>query len=153
VSFSSRYLCPERRGPVIREVRETEPTFELEIYLRTKLKPVPGPLKDYVMIYDPMSRVFLVDDVGVLIKGPLDYEGLPDVHVGFWDRILAGREQMCYSVAEVVAADAGAPGVFTAIPKDSRATLAFAKRTGFQEICETPTVVVLTLRFEHHVHR
>jgi hypothetical protein len=109
--------------------------------------PIPSPLKDVRRIFSEGTRIFLVGDVGVLIKGALELEGMPDVHVGFWDRILAGREEMCYTVAAMVARDARVKGVWTAIPKASRATLAFAKRVGFKTTRETSDTELLVLLF------
>lgn len=139
------YLCNEKRGPVIRKVLEVEASLMVEEYLRIHLPPQQTPLKDVTFIYSKGARVFLVDDVGVMLKGTIEYNGMPDVHVGFWDKILRGREAMAREVALIVAEDAGAHGVWTAVPETSHATLAFAKRVGFKEHQSTAGVVLLTL--------
>jgi hypothetical protein len=132
---------------MLREVREVHPSRYLEAHLSSRLATIPTPFRDLSLIYSPDVRIFLVDDVGLLAKGPLWFNQMPDVHVGFWDRILAGREAMCRELAQIVAQDAGAQGVWTAIPKEARATLAFAKRTGFRAFLETPQAVALSLLF------
>ena len=150
--FQACYRCPERRGLVGRTVREIEPTEQLEAYLQDRFAGVVS-FGKLTRIYDKASRVFLVDDVGVLFKGPLEIDGLPDVHIAFWDRILVGREEMCYDVARIVAEDASAPGVWTAMPKTAKATLAFAKRVGFTVVNETSTLYVLVCLFHDATRR
>lgn len=83
-------------------------------------------------MYKDGVRIFLVDRVGILIQGPTRWEGLPDVHIIFWDKVLRGREEMCARMARLGAREAGVPGVWTAIPQSARATLAFARRVGFE---------------------
>ena len=141
------FVCPERRGTRIRRVVEVEASIELEYYLRRKLPANHSPFKDVSTIWSDGVRVFLVDGVGMMMKGPFDYEGLPDAHIAFWDKVLVGREAMARSMAAKIAEGAGSKGVFTAMPKESRATLAFAKRIGFDIIRETDQVFVLTLLF------
>lgn len=105
-------------------------------------------MKDIAHIYSPGARLFLVDDVGLMLKGCFQSGGLYDVHIGFWDLVLRGRELMCRAMARRVAEDAGARGVWTAIPIEARATLAFAKRVGFIEQSQSSqsgSVSVLTL--------
>lgn len=145
--FLACFKCPERRGLIRREVREVEPSKYLEAYLADHLADIPTPVKDLRRLYQPDTRIILVDEVGVLIKGNLLYNGMPDVHVGFWDRVLAGREEMCYTVAEAMADDAGSPGVWTAIPESARATLAFARRVGFQPFRQANGAVALDCLF------
>lgn len=146
------YRCPERRGLVGRTVTEVEPTLKLEEYLVANFGHV-VPFGKLERIYDARSRVFLVDDVGAMFKGPLEFDGLPEVHIAFWDRVLVGREEMCYDVARIVAEDDGALGVWTAIPKDSRATLAFAKRVGFEVVREATTSFALVCLFHDATRR
>lgn len=139
------FACPERRGVAIRRVVEVQPTFILEEHLRRLMPPDAQPMKDPGMIFNPRVRTLLVDSVGAIFKGPLDFEGMPDVHVVFWDKILVGRETMCRSIAQEFIEDASSRGVFTAIPKQSRATLAFAKRVGFKTVRESESLELLTL--------
>lgn len=131
----------------MRRVLEVEPSIVIEKYLRGRLldDSSKSPIKDLSHIYSQGARTFLVDDVGVMLKGVIDYKGLCDVHIGFWDRILNGRESMCREMAIEVAESAGVPGVWTAIPISSRATLAFAKRIGFVEHRHSDSVSILTL--------
>lgn len=142
-----RFICEERRGTVIRQVKEVPGCEAVEWYLKHHMPAQNSPLKEVDMIYDPLARTFLVDRVGAMFKGVLDYEGLPDVHVVFWDKILWGREQLCRAVARRVASEDGAPGVCTAMPLTSRITLAFAKRIGFKVVYEGSSIVMLTLLF------
>lgn len=139
------FLCYERYGPVLRGVTEVSPSPMVEAYLRSKLLPYATPIKDLSHIYSKGARIFLVDDVGMMMKGTIDYNGMPDVHVGFWDKILRGRESMAREVALMVAEDAGSRGVWTAIPAEARATLAFAKRVGFETNKEINQLVLLSL--------
>jgi len=141
------FVCPERRGTRTRRVTEVKPSFEIEDYLAKRVPLGFSPMKNLSMIWSHGVRVFLVDDVGVMFKGPLEYEGLPDVHVVFWDRVLVGREAMCRHVAQQVAAVAATRGVCTAMPVEARAVLAFAKRIGFQEVYRGNSIVMLTLLF------
>lgn len=139
-------VCDEKRGQVVRRVLEVEASLMTELYLRTHLPPMPNsPIKDVSFIYSNGARIFLVDDVGVMLKGTIDMYGMPDVHVAFWDKILCGRESMAREVALIVAEDAGARGVWTAIPLTSRATIAFARRVGFEVDQISQGIAVLTL--------
>lgn len=140
------FVCDERRGTVIRRVLEVEASPTIEQYLRSKLpEPSKSPIKDVAHIYSFGARLFLVDDVGMMMKGTLEHKGLYDVHIGFWDLVLRGREDMCREIAFAVAEDAGTNGVWTAIPLSARATLAFAKRVGFVEESQYETVSLLTM--------
>lgn len=142
--YEGDHICVERRGIAVRRVKEVEPSPLIESYLRLRLPPAPdSPMKDPSLIYARGSRTFLVDDVGMLHKGVLELDGYQDVHIAFWDRILVGRERLCRSMAELVASEAGRAGVWTAIPDDARATVAFAKRVGFVEYSKAETIVVL----------
>lgn len=145
--YSGLFVCEERRGTRIRKVAEVQATFQLELYLQERLPKVRSPIKDLGMIWSRGARMFLVDDVGLLFKGVLDFNGLPDVHVVFWDKIMRGRETMCRSVAQMVAEDAGAGGVFTLMPADARVVRAFAKRVGFEQVTEGRGVVVMMMLF------
>lgn len=145
--FSERFVCEERRGTRVRLVIEVFPSLSLEQYLFDRIPQRASPLKDIELIWSDTVRLFLVDDVGVLMKGPLEFQGMPDVHVVFWDKVLVGRESMCRSVAQRVAEDCGAKGVFTATPLDARTVIAFAKRMGFQQVSEANGVVVLSMLF------
>lgn len=145
--FERMFACHERRGSVMRRVVEVEPSALVEKYLSDRLpqKANQSPIKDLSHIYSRGARTFLVDDVGVMLKGIVNYSGMCDVHIGFWDCILNGRESMCRDMAAEVAEAAGLPGVWTAIPLSARATLAFAKRVGFVEQGQSDSVSILTL--------
>ena len=140
------FLCEGRRGTKVRHVREVKASLLLEKYLQSKLLvPEESPMKSLSHIYSSGTRLFLVDDVGLIVKGVIKYEHMPDVHVAFWDKIMVGREYMCHSMAQLLAKDAEARGVWTAIPSSSRATLAFAKRVGFEEVHRSGHLVMLAL--------
>jgi hypothetical protein len=141
------FTCEERRGTRIRRVEEVRPSIELEEYLRHRLPRDRSPIKNLEMIWSVGVRIFLVDDIGVMLKGPLEYIGLPDVHIAFWDKILNGREAMCRSMAQKIAEESHARGVFTAISKTGRATIAFARRVGFRISHTGETSLVLTMLF------
>lgn len=143
--FEGQFICHEKHGTVLRTVLEIEPSFVTEAYLSEKLSGVPGPMKDLNHIYSYGARLFLVDDVGMLFKGTIEFEGMPDVHIGFWDRVLRGREEMCRSMVEWFIQEEHVPGLWTAMPPSARATLAFAKRVGFTEYAASDSAVVLTL--------
>lgn len=145
--FGSLFVCDERRGTKIRRVEEVEPSDTLERYLRYRLPDGKSPLKTLDLIWSKSVRIFLVDNVGMMMKGPFDWNGLPDVHVVFWDRILNGREIMCRSMARRIADDAGAKGVFTATPKDALTVIAFAKRIGFSQVSAGNGVIVMVMLF------
>lgn len=137
--------CPERRGARIRRVMEVLPSDPIEEYLVERIPPEASPMKDPIWLYKDGVRVLLVDSVGVIIQGPFRYNGMPDVHVCFWDKILVGREKLCISIARRLADEAQAQGVFTAIPEESRVILAFARRLGFKEFGRTNDAINLSL--------
>lgn len=134
--FELAVLCVEKHGTHSRIVTEVGHSRAVHSYVVSFAPELKGQVEKF-------RRIFLVDDVGVLAQGPLMMHGFPDVHIHFWDKILRGRESMCLLMLEVVATDAGARGVFTAIPKASRVTLAFAKRLGFEQVLEDDRAVVL----------
>lgn len=142
-------VCKERRGERLRRVEEVVIDDGLLTYLEHQCHNLPKDIRDFSALRMPGSRVFLVDGVGAIIKGPLLLENMPDMHCVFWDRILAGRETMCYNVARQIAADEGRPGVWTAIPLEYRQALAFARRIGFHLMTFTTrrSLAVLTLLF------
>jgi len=139
------FACQERDGLYIRHVNEVEPSDALRKYLEERLPPAASPIKNLDHIYSKGMRIFLVDDVGVLIKGVIEYDDMVDVHVGFWDKRLRGREAMCRTVAVQLAREESYRGVWTALPHEARATIAFAKRVGFLEIRKTRSVVVMAM--------
>lgn len=142
------FICRERRGTAYRTVREVTATREVVWHLMEKLDPLTAPSKDLRLLDDPRIRILLIDDVGVIIQGPLlSWRGWPDVHIGFWDKILVGREEMCYVVGSILAEDAKVDGLWTAIPKEARATLAFAKRVGFEVTHESAGAYGLELLY------
>lgn len=147
------FTCKERRGTFERNVFEVEPSKPLREYLRLKLAPIPSPVKDLSKLTEPGVRTILVDNVGVIIQGTTLLYGVPDVHIGFWDRILVGREQMCYHVGLMLARDAGVDALWTAIPMEARATLAFARRVGFKIIQEVSGAYVLMILFHDATRR
>lgn len=139
------YPCFERRGAFARRVLEVEPNESIARLIAVRLPEGCRPVERVENLLLPGTRVFLVDAVGVLIGGVQYLDGKPDVHVGFWDKVLFGREAMCRAVAAIVAHDDDCDGVWTAVPDTSRATLAFAKRVGFTERSTIGRNVVLTL--------
>jgi hypothetical protein len=141
------FVCRERYGTHLRHVREVEATLEIEEYLRERLPPNPSetPMKSLEHIYSKGSRLFLVDDVGMMLAGVLELDEMRDVHICFWDRVLWGREFLCRSMAERVAREGELRGVWTAVPWTSRATLAFARRVGFAMHKQLPEAALLTM--------
>ena len=72
-----------------------------------------------------------VDDVGIICISPL-MAGSAHCHITFWDRRLRGREELFRQLMNRVCAEYQYDTIWTAIPKASRVTLAFAKKLGFQ---------------------
>ena len=138
------FKCQERRGLFLREVIETHWSRKLQSYLEYRLAGLPEIVQNLTLVQHPDSRIFLVDDVGFLLKGPLWYLDMPDVHCVFWDRVLRGRESMCRDMCKLVS-DKG--GVWTASPVGSRIALEFARRIGFRATEFRQEVVVLTMLF------
>lgn len=85
----------------------------------------------YVMLLDPKNKFFEVDNVGLIAVLTTDgWTNLAHVHITFWDQRLRGREGLCRSLAEWVTRFTDKV-LFTQIPEDRRALVAFATRVGF----------------------
>lgn len=86
----------------------------------------------YTFLLNPQNKFFQVDDVGLLAVIPsFEWPELLHVHITFWDGRLRGREGLCKSLAAMVSQLTG-KFLFTQIPEDRQALLAFAYRVGFQ---------------------
>lgn len=145
--YVGMFGCNERRGDKLRRVQEVIPSEPLIGYLRRELEDTPAALEGIERLLIPGARVFLVDTVGAIFVGTQYINGMPDMHVAFWDKVLNGREHMCRNMAKMIAYDARSAGVWTAIPRESRATLAFAQRVGFKDFGGMGPVAALVLLF------
>lgn len=134
--FEIAVACQEKHGLRLRRVSEVAGTRAVHSYLTAQA----FGLEDQA---SKCRRIFLVDDVGVIFQGPLSWRGNPDVHVMFWDKVLRGREDLARVMAIEIATQAGARGVFTAIPKSGRATIAFAQRVGFKILYDDGQAVMM----------
>lgn len=84
----------------------------------------------YQIFLDPANTFFQIDDVGVVAIMPLA-EHL-HCHITFWDGRLRGREGLCKKLAMFITG-LTKKELITAVPKDRRVLLAFAKRAGFTD--------------------
>ena len=140
VSVVLKVECEERDGVVTRTARLLTPAMDDVIAVYNNLRGLPSmfsatPMRTLRPIVDAMDagwEILLVDNVGLLAFGTTIIEGHIDVHVTFWDRILRGREQLAREAIDWAMTSSGALGVYTGIPSSSKATIAFAKRVGFQ---------------------
>lgn len=86
-----------------------------------------------------------VDDVGLICVSPLgSMPHTAHVHITFWDKRLRGREEICRELARRVTAECHYHTFWTAIPREARTVLAFAKRVGFQVHSEDAKRLVLS---------
>lgn len=145
--------CHERDGTVLRTATMVKANLAKldKIYLKVKDLPnfitaEPGAIKyrDLFSLLEPNVALLEVDDVGVIVVRYHPKEECADVHITFWDRRLRGRESLCRAVADYLMDFLKVRGLFTAIPGDSRATLAFARRVGFRDAAYHNGVVTLT---------
>jgi hypothetical protein len=97
---------------------------------RRLAKPEP-PLEEIASFCQPQRTTWLVDDVG-LVFADRDLPWRASVHIVFWDGRLRGRETLCRGLADYAIHRWDLSYICTNIPKTSRATLAFAKRVGFE---------------------
>lgn len=130
-------LCKEGSQEHLRHVRQLlpDPADALEVYDRVqKVQNLFGSTlcADTLRLLISCSDHFWrVDDVGVIYAAPLGRTGA-HVHITFWDKRLRGREQLCRELAARVVSACGYDTLWTAIPRASKAVLAFAKRIGFR---------------------
>jgi hypothetical protein len=134
-----KYICVEKDEEIERTVTpmSLDPAEVLRVY--DKLKGVPNlfvasgvcSAKTLEQLYDPAYHFWLVDDVGIICIAPVA-SGKGHAHITFWDGRLRGREGLAREFAKAAMAEHGLHTLITAIPLDSRATLAFAKRVGFR---------------------
>jgi hypothetical protein len=145
------FSCPEPGGVRIRRVRPMrQDPDELATVLRKvqEVRNLFGEMDCFKAIdnlSDPTKVYLLVDSVGILCVAPDGFGGA-HVHITFWDRRLRGREGLCRGVAREIMSAMNLAHLWTAIPRASRAVLAFAKRVGFKETAShNPAVAVLLL--------
>lgn len=141
-----RSLCDEKKGRVIRSVmvysQTDDPGYCYLMFVAHRLKWIPSmfsavPTDQMQAIFDVLDKgwyLLPVDDVGVLGVGTTMIDNHVDVHVTFWDRVLRGRERLCRQACEWAIEQRQAEGAYTAIPASSHATIAFAKRVGFEVV-------------------
>lgn len=105
-----------------------------------KLRPVA-----LVELLNPDVIYYLVDDVGMVAIYPDSIHASAHAHITFWDKRLRGRETLCREIAREVMKTWRLEFIWTVIPFDARATLAFAKRMGFWVFKEFDTFAGLML--------
>lgn len=127
-------LCVEKKATVWRHIyfMPLTPAKIMEVVDLMQL--VPNFLSEienpYQIFLDPENTFLLIDDVGLVAIMPLA-EHL-HCHITFWDSRLRGREGLCRKLAMFVTG-LTKKELITAVPKDRRVLLAFAKRAGFTE--------------------
>ena len=130
------HLCKEKDGPIWRAVWIPEPSVAWATRIVDKMQGVKSFLDStnpFATLLDPNNKFFQVDEVGMIAVMPLPkWEKLLHVHVTFWDGRLRGREGLCRSLSILVTRMTD-KFLFTQIPEDRAALLAFAKRVGYTE--------------------
>lgn len=128
------HLCKEKDGAVWRGVRLVQPSIDWANSMIEKMHDVPNFLSKsnpYTELFDHRNLFFQVDEVGLIAVINLpQYDRLRHVHVTFWDGRLRGREGLCKTLATWVV-NLSNVILFTQIPEDRKALLAFAERVGF----------------------
>lgn len=111
-----------------------------------KLEAVPNFLpktNPYTALLDPRNLFFEVDNVGLIAALSMpDFPKLFHVHITFWDGRLRGREELCRTVGTWITLLTDRM-LFTQIPIDRKALLAFALRVGFVPSADTGSVRTL----------
>ncbi len=129
------HLCKEKTGHVWRAVWVVRPSVQWAMGVVEELQKVENFLpKDnpFEMLLNPANKFFQVDSVGMIAVVPApDWPQLLHVHITFWDGRLRGREGLCRSLASWVCSFTGKV-LYTQVPEDRKALLAFARRAGFQ---------------------
>lgn len=145
--------CKERGGPVVREVVRIWEPNELRRLIPSMLK-VPSFLQGMSvpeidsLITARDAAVYRVDDVGVLAVLEIE-EGLAaHAHITFWDGRMRGREGLCRTLARCTMRFYSLKALFTAVPCESAAVIAFARRVGFKMLGSANGVTLLQLSYE-----
>lgn len=133
-------LCKERSGEIIRRARYLRDHLDDAVYVYHRLRGLPSmfsatPLESLQPIrkaFEQGWQILAIDDVGLVAVGTDMVEEYIDVHITFWDRVLRGREDLARVAIGWALDVTEAQGVYTAIPSSSKATIAFAKRVGFE---------------------
>lgn len=147
-------VCMERRGAILRQVCEAAHTPEILWGLFDRLKGVPNFLSGKKqleslsagILFDPLSKILLVDDVGAVLSIYDPRFHTAHVHVTFWDRRLRGREELCRKIALGLMLTYEVTWLYTKIPKESGMIRAFAKRVGFEMLGDEETFVIAQSR-------
>lgn len=146
------FRCVEGGREVERHVvpMSRDPETILAVYDRLKGIPhlfaVDGQTKPYTLtgLYNPNRLFWLVDDVGIVCLGVDEqYAGTGHPHFTFWDKRLRGREEMCRWLCGWGMDAFGLEMLWTIVPRERRATLAFAKRVGLVPFKEDDNLVAL----------
>jgi hypothetical protein len=132
--------CEEKGKILTRHIRRLENNGQTASYLFHKLKGLPSvfsnqPMETAEKIAQAMkydTRIFAVDDVGIIVVAQVESDVTAHVHITFWDKRLRGRENLCIEMADLIQRLFQLQFLWTAIPVSSAATVAFAKRVGFK---------------------
>lgn len=147
--------CDEKEGVKVREVKplDRSPTHLLEVY--AKLRGVRSCFSgsEGEFLTNPEIVIVEVDNVGIVAMDGLDrVENGGRVHVTFWDGRLRGREHLCRRIAEMWMDEYKLYYLYTDIPKEYRAVIAFCKRVGFLPFNEDEKFVSLVLGQKAYLH-
>ena len=151
LAFATREQGIERER-TLREIDKADHetilwSFSQILDLHRALKAPEPPLETVAVYRQPERISWLVDDVG-LIFAVFDRLTRASVHICFWDRRLRGREVLCRGLADWLIHKFRLDYLCTAIPRTSRATLAFAERIGFERVTEIDGIVHLVYTTE-----
>lgn len=131
-------------GGKLREVRFMERTIQNVLAVVDRLRDFPGFLPSdnpFTPFVDRGTFILEVDDVG-LIAFQLHSRGVAFIHVLFWDRRLRGREELLRTVSEWVC-HLWQVRLLACVEEKRRASIACAKRVGYEEVERKDGIVVL----------
>lgn len=144
--------CLEKGGSVLRSFRLADKTTAGILELVEKIQRAPNFFSDsgnpYLWLLDEKTMIYLIDDVGTVVIRPCrGYDG--EAHVTFWDRRMRGREALCRQIGQDFLLQRGLSicSLFTAVPVDRRAVIAFSKRVGFQTVAVANGVEAMEYTF------
>lgn len=127
------HLCKEKNGAVWRTVWMPKVTIPWATEMVEKTSKVSNFLpKDnpFTVLLDNKNKFFQVDNVGLIAVLHMEGYQLLHVHVTFWDGRLRGREGLCRALS-IFVENMTEKFLFTQIPAEYRALIAFAKRVGY----------------------
>lgn len=137
-------LCSEPGGNIARHVRRFIPTDRAIAEVADKLQSVPNFLDSRGLdsLKDPTWQLMEVDDVGMFMLDHIHPGKHARIHAVFWDKRLRGREELGRRVTQYWLEEFDLVAIICSTYVERRATIAYVKRCGYQEI----------ERNEKHVH-